>query len=283
MDKTKIDINDLPNYSSWPSILLGLTPWDVPKRNLEKIDKEYDKDKYAKCLAFYVETNKKVTPEEVKDFEFKTVADPICTSIGNEFYLMPLESARSAFYELLINTIGNDIEEETTVVELGCGYGYNLYLLQKHFKKTMFIGGEYSPNAVLLASKLFSEYPLIDVLEFNFYDVPYKILQDITSPIIVFTSHAIEQLPESSIFLDRLYPYREKIKAVFHFEPAYDLYDMSLIGLMRRRYSQANDYNRDLLRNLRARSYIRICNIQANVLGLNPFNPTSIIKWVYIS
>jgi hypothetical protein len=51
--------------------------------------------------------------------------------------------------------------------------------------------------------------------------------------------------------------------------------------LMRRRYAELNDYNRDLLSQLQRRSYIRILSIQTNVIGLNPLNPTSVIEWEF--
>jgi len=55
-----VNLNDLPRWSPWPARLLGISPWEAPDRTVEKVDAEYDKDKYAGCLAFY---NKAVAPE----------------------------------------------------------------------------------------------------------------------------------------------------------------------------------------------------------------------------
>lgn len=281
----KIDLNDLPQWSPWPSRLLGLTLWDMPSRTIEKVDQEYDKDKYARCLAYYSERSGVATPEAVKQFELgRDPATTVCVSHRNDLWLMSLGEARSRFYQLLVETMGHAIEESTIVIELGCGYGYNLWMLEQHFQNKRFWGGEYSTNAVRLASGLFHEDPRINVVQFNFYDPVYEIIEGVQQPITIFTSHAIEQLPESTLFFEALLRYRNRIKAVFHFEPVYELHDATLLGLMRRRYTEVNDYNRDLLSQLQQRSdFIRIVHTEADVFGLNPLNPASVIHWEFAS
>lgn len=118
------------------------------------------------------------------------------------------------------------------------------------------------------------------VVRFDFYDdQSYRLLEGLKPRVVVLTVHAIEQLQSSSLVLDALLRYRESIQAVFHLEPVYELYDKTLLGLMRRRYTQLNDYNRDLLPELQSRPHTRIRRIEPNVIGLNPLNPTSVIQW----
>ena len=153
---------------------------------------------------------------------------------------------------------------------------------KQHFPDKDFLGAEYSKNAVQLASKLYQHDPKVTVLPFNFYDdQSYRFLEGVNPPIVVLTVHAIEQLQLVPPVLDTLLRYRENIQAVFHFEPVYELHDETLLGLMRHRYTELNDYNRDLLSQLQRRSYIRILSIQTNMFGLNPLNPTSIIEWKF--
>lgn len=282
---TKIDLDELPKWSSWPSRLLGLTPWEVASRSIDKVDQEYDKDKYAKCLEYYSESGGIVTPEAVKQFEFgQDSSATICTSHGNDLVLTSLGEARARFYQLLVETMRHEIDKSAVVIELGCGYGYNLWMLKQRLQEGCFLGGEYSTNAVRLASGLFREDPAINVLQFDFYDQVYEILESARQPITIFTAHAIEQLPESTSFFETLLRYRNKIKAVFHFEPAYELHDTTLLGLMRRRYAEINDYNRDLFSQLRERSeFTRIVRIEPDVFGLNPLNPTSVVHWEFAS
>ena len=48
-----VALDALPRWSHWPGRLLCADAWNGAARTIEKIDREYDKDKYAACLAFY--------------------------------------------------------------------------------------------------------------------------------------------------------------------------------------------------------------------------------------
>ena len=284
MNRRTVDLNNLPAWSVWPARLLGLAPWTIPSRTLQKVEQEYDKEKYAQCLDYYyIHAGGNVTPEEIKQFELGRGADSqICISYGDDLYETSLTEARAEYYGLFQDTLRREVERCETVVELGCGYGYNLWMLKQHFPTKTFLGGEYSDNAIRLVSHLYQHDPKIRVLYFNFCDhQSYSLLKEVKPPIVMFTMHAIEQLQSSAPVLDAILRYRESIQAVFHFEPVYQLHDETLLGLMRRRYAELNDYNRDLLFELQQRSYIRILSIQANVIGLNPLNPTSVLEWEF--
>lgn len=284
----KVELNDLPKWSQWPARLLGLTPFAVPSRTIEKIDQEYDKDKYAQCLDYCRRMDGNITHHDVRQFEyrFSLTSDPqICISYGNDLYAVSQQEAVDKYDQLLLEKMGGRVEKCKTVVELGTGYGYNLWMLQQQFGGATYLGGDYSHNAVEAASNLSArtrERDQIKVHQFNFYDQQtYGFLETAEPPVLLFTSFAIEQCPSAKLILDALELYREKIEAVFHFEPVYELHDETLLGLMRRRYVELNDYNRDLLSELKRRSGIRLLDAQADVYGLNPFNPTSIIEWEF--
>jgi hypothetical protein len=135
------------------------------------------------------------------------------------------------------------------------------------FSQLPLLWGEYARNACELALRLWRHTPNIEVGYFNFYDpLTYDVLERFEPPIVVFTAHAIEQLPRSTMVFDSLFRYRKKIQVVFHFEPLYQVYDETLLGLMRRRYVEVNDYNRDRLSELQSRPYIRIVHLQPDVL-----------------
>ena len=70
MNRRIVDLNDLPAWSEWPTRLLGLAPWTIPSRTIQKVEQEYDKEKYAQCLDYYyIHAGRNVTPEEIKQFE----------------------------------------------------------------------------------------------------------------------------------------------------------------------------------------------------------------------
>jgi hypothetical protein len=264
--------------------LLNLVEFAPAERTIEKIEKEYNRDKYGKCLEEFHHLNDRATYEAIKQFEFGLPANrELCVSRQTRLYALTLQEARNAYYHLLVKTLARRLKAARTVVELGAGYGFNLWMLKRHFPKTEFVGGEFSRNAVQLSSLLNARLPAnqrVRVARFNFYEpADYRLIGAAPSPVVVFTSHAIEQCPSAKLVVKNLLRLGSQIAAVFHFEPVPELSGDSLLGLLRRRYADLNDYNRDLLTLLRNHPSIRLDSVQANVFGHNPLNVTSIIEW----
>ena len=90
---------------------------------------------------------------------------------------------------------------------------------------------------------------------------------------------------EQKFFADNklrfLKKYKNKIKAVVHFEPVYELHDDSLLGMMRKAYANAVDYSRNLMSELKKNEDIKVLSVKPDFLGYNPLNSTSVIKWQY--
>ncbi|MDD4628689.1 MAG: hypothetical protein PHE68_04845 [Candidatus Peribacteraceae bacterium] len=277
-----VPLAELSQWSPWPSRLLGLSEWQTPHRDTEKVDNEYDKDKYARCLAFLKEHEGAVTPKDVRAFELHI--DPLkstCVSNKGVLYEMPQNKIMLTNANLLQETMDPLMKEANIVVELGCGYGYPLWILRQNFPKKKFIGGELSKNAVEIARILYADDPMITVEHCNLYDHSYGPLEQCPrdAKVIVFTRHAIEQLPSAAVFLKTLTQYFDRLVAVVHLEviPEYD--EHSLLDLMRQRYMIMNDYNHDLLKLLRERNDIETMKISYDEVGQNPLNPTSVIVW----
>jgi hypothetical protein len=279
----QVGLIDLPRWSHWPTRLLGLTPWTAPVRTVQQVDKEYDKEKYARLLDHYQAADGHVSPEEIEQFNYgRDLEDSTCVSFGNDLFEIPLRQAREHYYKLLRETLRPFVDRGRTLVELGTGYGFNLWMLKQHLAFDAFWGGDYSANAVCLASYLYRDEPALKVWQFNYYDPrTYEFLDQATAPVVLFTSHSVEQLPTAAPLLDCLESYRERICAVLHFEPVAELYDNTLLGQLRTRYTQLCHYNSDLLGQLRQRPAIRVGEVQPCVFGLNVLNPTSIVSWKF--
>jgi len=167
------------------------------------------------------------------------------------------------------------------VLELGCGYGYNLGVLREAEPDHLFIGGDYSQNAVSLARKLFRDHPEVTVSPFNFYDETWSIFDAVEERALVFTNHAIEQLPSVKSVLSTFNKYREKIACVIHLEPVFEFNDPNTtLGLMRQSYTLINDYNKDLFTCLEGMG-VKILKVEKDLFGPNPLNPTSLIVWQF--
>jgi hypothetical protein len=280
-----VSLNDLPAHLPWPSRLLGLSPWSPSPRDIRHIDREYDKEKYARLLDFFRQSDGTATIEEITQLNHGAAADDrLCVSVAEQLVLMTVAQCRQHYYGLLRDGLAPYMSESRTIVELGCGYGYNLWMLQQHFASPRFLGGEYSANAVQLAGMLFSPDSRVRVAPFNYYDPDsYRFLESAEPPVLVFTSHSIEQLPSAVPFVRNIHLYRSIIRAVVHCEPVYECAGDSLLGLLRRRYTQLNDYNTDLVTELRRQPGVSILSLRPNLFGINPLNATSVIAWEFNS
>lgn len=127
----EISVNELSRYTPWVARLAGVEPFSKPTRNIQKIDAEYDKDKYAELLKYF-KHNPDAEPRQVKIYESRNGADTeVCISMGGKLLLTSHIEAQCLEEETLVNFIGDVIGQAPVVVELGCGYGYNLFTLSK--------------------------------------------------------------------------------------------------------------------------------------------------------
>lgn len=283
----EIDLDDLTHYSPWPARLLGLENWSIPRRDTKRTEQEYDSDHYARCLRYFSEAVHKPSPEDVRRFQYEieglsSLDSTVCVSREDRLYLTRLSSVLEDINRTITLKMSAAIAEASTVIELGSGYGYFLWMLSQHFQDRVWRGGDYSANAVRLSRLLFGSRTDIRVVQMDFYKPEtYEFIQECPSPIVVFTVRSIEQLPVSACVFDALGKYSRKIGDVFHFEPVYELYSDTLLGLMRRRYTQVNDYNRDLLSQLRSRPSVRMVDVHQDVVGIPPLNPMCVIHWKF--
>lgn len=284
-DIQEIPIDNLPRWTNWPARMLGLETFVPPVRTTEKVAQEYGHEKWQYVLEAFEKSGR--------------TAD--AAALRKIYYALPGEAQRAAVYrgklvaahanptimawydELLAEWMGPSIGKARTVVELGAGFGQVLWELRRRFPGKSYRGGEYTDSAVKLAGLLYATHPDISVEHVNFYDKSYAVIEKAEGPVVVLTSQAIEQIPDCRNIIDTLAKYRDKIAAVFHIEPAYDLQTTStLLGQMRRRYIEINDYNRNLFGTLKSRADIRIIRLEQDVIGWNAFNSLGMVHWEFV-
>ncbi|MBQ04277.1 hypothetical protein CL673_06155 [Candidatus Bathyarchaeota archaeon] len=278
----KIELDELPKYSPWVARLLNIDSFPKPERTIAKIDAEYDKDKFAKLRQFY-EQHPSIGIEELRRIEedFLPPEKETCISQRNELFLMPAAEVQRQDRQIILDNLLPYLAENRVVIELGCGYGYNLGVLRDAKPDHLFIGGDYSQNAVNLGRKLFKDQPEVTVTQFNFYDESWSIFDTMAEKALVFTNHAIEQLPSAKSVLSTFNKYRQKIACVVHLEPVFEFNDSdTVLGLMRQSYLLTNDYNRDLFTCLKEMG-VKILRTENGLFGPNPLNPTSLIVWQF--
>ncbi len=261
----QLSINDFfGSANAWTRRILGLDTFQKT-RDINQVENEYNLDKYKTLLA-----QNCANMEEYKRKEFELAGlDPntgkVVISIGDIIYKTTVADLRERYYQLIKSTLAPYASGK--MCELGCGYGFNLDLLSGEC-----YGGEYSENAVVLANKLGK-----DVVKFNYYNSDdYSLIRPDST---VFTVHSIEQIPDAAPIVNALRTQKEKINYVVHIEPSFVKERTSLIGLLRNKYIELNDYNRNLIDLLKSQPDIEILELKTDVFGLVPLNSSNIIAW----
>lgn len=253
----------------WTKRLLGLEPFSKI-RNLEQIEAEYNQDKYARLLPFDFADVEHYRSQENQLDEFDEQAE-VFVSFQEELFTVQLSLLAAINRSLIFDTVKK--YQPSHLCELGCGYGYNLSYLKSLSDKVW--GGEYSENAVTIGKR-----SGLDVRTFNYYNLhDYELILGGCDRTVVLTVHSVEQLPSAQCFLDGISTQKDLVDLVIQFEPSLLPERASLIGMLRNRYIELNDYNRDLLEILRNRDDVEILEYQPDLIGFNPLNPTNLIVW----
>jgi len=277
----KYTLNDLPAHSPWPARLLGLNPWRQRSKTRDEVLREYEKEKWGPLLAA-LGAAPIVTLRKVDRMVFRGVPPQLC-SIGESLKLLAPIEAHKKHVALVASTLRR-FHPFASLAELGAGYGSVILRLARHplFRRARFFAGDFAASGAKLARRIASsEHIEITVGRCDFTAVPMTNLV-IPHGAVIFTSMAtpyVPRLPPS--FVDQLISFRPR--AVVHVEPCYEHCDArSLLGAMRKRYIEVNDYNRNLvtlLRTFEAQRKIRIVSEEPAVFGANALLSSSVIAW----
>lgn len=274
----KIEINTLPQYNLWVEKLLAIKSYRITNRTTAKIEEEYNRDKYKTALEEFV-NNPLPALDFIKNYRIKFFPrEEICISVNDELFLINRKDEDNMRFDYIDRNMKKALASNKLVVELGCGFGANLFRLSTIYPEHRFVGGEYCDNAIELASLLYKDN--IRVEKFDYYDKNMELFEKLDGKAIVFTCNSVEQIPSIKTTIEILARYKEKIHSVFHFEPTYELYDSNaLLGLLSKKYTEVNDYNLDLWSSIRDNPKIKGRVLEKNSLGLNPLNSLSAISW----
>ena len=276
----KIDLNELPHWTPWIDRLLHPEAWSRPERNIQKIELEYNQDKWLNAYALHKEMGAQLNPLQLMMRQDPLPADAErCVYRNGQLLQTNLLENYEYLYGFLRERIAEPMKRVDGIVELGSAFGHNLWALARYFEGKKFIGGEYSENAVSLARCLYENQNNITVENFNFYDERYSIFNNIDNKAIVLTSIAIEQCPSAKPFINGLAGCKEKIASVVNLEPTYEALGDATYDLICKRYIEVNDYNRDLLSSLREREDVDIISFSFGVHSFNPILPLSFVHW----
>ena len=281
-EKASWVLDDLPKFSPWTQRVLGLVSWERPQRTAKENQREYEAEKWGPLLERVKACRKTVTLDEIEDWVFQNCKE-VLASVGKSLVAMSGREAHGRFRDL-VATITGKYWPATALIELGCGYGSIILGLAHRlpFKGGKILAAEYTPSGQELTSFLAGvEGVSMDVGACDFGSSEITDLHVPEGSILLtsYAAHYLPLLPDS--FVTGLAALKPKV--VIHCKPCYEHCESdTILGLMRKRYMELNDYNRNLVTLLRThqeRGTIRILEEQPAVFGANPLLPASIIVW----
>lgn len=281
METNDFTVNDLPSFSPWPARLLGLEPWEQKHKTPEEVIREYEHEKWGLLLEKITKTGEKVTVEIIDEL-INENNSPTIRNIDDKLELLPPLDAHMKYLDFVDGVLKTYLSA-TAIVELGAGYGSVILALAKRipFSKKPIVAGEYTSSGIELIKHIaHAEHLEVEVGHCDFAS-PAVLDFPIPENAVIFTSFATHYVPElSADFIKALSAHNPR--AVVHIEPCYEHCDNTLLGLMRRRYIEVNDYNTNLvtlLHDQQERHLIKILDERPTVFGMNPLLAASVLVW----
>jgi hypothetical protein len=278
----KRSIDDLPKFSPWPALLLGKDGVNQRTKNQSEVEREYQDEKWSGLLTRIEESP---WPLRLADLDYMMQGgdDPAMFSSGSDLFETTARDAHLRYREFVAETL-KPLLPASALVELGAGYGSVIVDLARRpeFMGNRMIGLDLTPAGAELirlmsqAEGVQVESGLCNLLDDQVTDA------DIPAGALIYTSYAAHYEPRHRrtlvSALAGLNP-----KAVVFIEPCYEHCDDStLLGLLRRRYIEVNDYNTNLVTLLRERSdagEVKILDERKAAFGPNPLLAASVIVW----
>jgi hypothetical protein len=275
-------IDDLPAFSSWPARLLGLEAWSPRQKTAAEVIREYDHEKWGALLMRMDSAPAEVTVDDVERWSLEGVAQSLC-SVGDRVELLSPAAGRQR-HILMVESVLRRYLPASALVELGAGYGSIILRVsrEREFADLPLFAGEYTASGIELIRRLSQAEGI--PMTVGRCDLGSNRIVNFAVPegALVFTSMAVHYIPLlSTDYVQGIAALRPSV--VVNIEPCYEHCDsVTLTGVLRRRYIEVNDYNRNLVSLLRAQQAegaLRILEELPAVLGVNPLLPVSVIVW----
>lgn len=241
-------------------------------RDPEWVQREYGRDKWP-AIAERIREHDDPLPQALS----RVSAPPNVVQramFDGQIVEIPASMASAAYRGWLARTVADHAEGAEAVVELGAGWGANLFgsYLAGGPQDAHYVAAEYTDAGRRAAELLAARAPELSfaAAAFDFHHPTWEL--PTFERATVFTAHAIEQVPHlPASFLPFVASLAEEV-TVLHFEP---------IGWQTRgedsQYAERHDYNRNLWPLLRGA--VEIVELDVDIVGVNAANPTTLAIW----
>jgi len=204
-------------------------------------------------------------------------------SDGDELLEATVSEAHNRYRDVVAGAIARYVPA-SAIAELGAGFGSVVLNLARRpeLASMQFFAAELTESGTRMISALSAAEDVI--IHTGRCDLTGAPITDMPIPpgAVIYTSYAAQYVPLlSSTFVEQLALFAPS--AVIHIEPCHEhCEEKTLLGLMRRRYIEVNDYNTNLvtvLHEQRDRGVIEILEERPAVFGTNPLLAASVIVW----
>ncbi|WP_137285135.1 class I SAM-dependent methyltransferase [Halorussus salinisoli] len=290
----KLRLGDLPKHSPWPARLLGLDDWEEEPGYGGIGVSTYD-EVYGNLLALARENPEMDFREVQRSANHYAEESPVPISRAEDLFLVDVDEKQELQDEALVASLAGSLSGGETVVALGCGWGYELGVLADAYPDCEFVGGDPTENGVALGRELFGDHDRIRIEPFDFRDDRWNLLESVLADeegsedegdaeaddVVLFTQGSLTALPSvREIVSETLTRYSDRVQVGVHLEHVRELHpEDSLLGQLRRSYTDRRDYNDDLLTSLRDADELDVTATTYDVVGGNPLHPLSEVRW----
>jgi len=257
------------------------------KRNKTQVSIDYEIGGWknfldSKCWENFDSIQEFVNPKSkggMEDYRYIGLPTKFLAIIDNKLCKVSQPYHYDYRLKLYLKHLTKNLRNDETVVEMGCGPGFNLWsLLSINFPNPL-EGHELSKNAIFAANQIKNKYHC-DIKLGNTDLTDFKTFPNLIDKTI-FTNHVIEQLKyDTTKVLENLI--KAKPKQVMHFEPVLELYGNKLADKAFRKYISGLDYQRSLLSTLQKfenDGLIKILESKRLGFASNPLLETCFIRW----
>ena len=274
-------LDQLPKFSKWLARLLGLEPFETKEKTPEEIEREFGREKWGALLERYRQ-NPGARLEDVDKWAAGD-AESTLASVDEHIVEMTPEESHEAYIAFIANALEQRMPA-SALVELGCGYGSVILGLCRKaaFQDLPYFAADFTSTGPELAGLIAEEEGItLTTGSANLETNPITSL-DIPEGSLIYTAYAAQYVePLTDDFVNGLIAL--KPSAVVHIEPVYEHCDSAtLLGLLRRRYIEACQYNRNLstiLHRHERSGSLEIIQESVPGFGPNPLLAASVIAW----
>lgn len=218
-------------------------------------------------------------------FNFANIPHNKITSLNGLNILVPFYTNTSVV-NMIIDALS--FEHYDSIVELGCGYGQNLFKIFYNGGGVdlKYFGGEFTKSGVEMARKLANIEPNMKAEFFHFNHLKPKFDKkfDFGERVLVFTCHTIEQVREIPDNWFKVVANIAPFVRCIHAEPfGFQIASLGEASQKHKEYFIKNGWNLNFAKTLKKAGENGDIIIEDALLeyscGTDPFNPTSIAVW----